>query len=62
MRVCVYMRSRRGAEEGGGERGIHLFFLCFNFEADIANIAIISEDARQLVPILKYLWLKVMFN
>ena len=53
--VCVYMRSRRGAEEGGGERGIHLFFLCFNFEADIANIAIISEDARQLVPILKYL-------
>ena len=53
--VCVYMHAQRGDEEGGGERGIHLLFLCVNFEDDIANIAILSENARQLVPILKYL-------
>lgn len=55
VHVCVHMHARRGAWEGGEERGIHLFFLCFNFEADIANITILSENARQLVPILKYL-------
>lgn len=53
MCVCTcVLEEGLGKEE---KRGIHLFFMCFNVEADIANITILSENVRQVVPVLKYL-------
>ena len=43
--VCAHASSKRGLGRGRRE----------SIEADIANITILSENARQIVPILKYL-------